>query len=119
MPDGPPEVKELNSKELIIRQSLAGGGTFTIVCGESKLTCAAVDGQAQPLRWAWNLVGGSGQESVVQTVTPQGINYQFKGTDYQLRPLPDSGSCQKSSNGDIQIISNNSGKLVLNLAVGD
>lgn len=118
-PDGPPEVKELSSKELSIRQSLGGGGTFTIVCSESKLTCVAVNGQGQPLRWAWNLVGGLGQESVVQTVTLQGINYQFKGTDYQLRLLPNSGSCQKSSNGDIQIISNNSGKLVFDLAVGD
>jgi hypothetical protein len=118
-PDGPPEVKELTPKELIIRQSLDGGGTFTIVCAEANLTCAAVNGQGQPLRWAWNLVGGSGQESIVQTVTPQGINYQFKGTDYQLRLVPNSGSCQKSSYGDIQIFSNNSGKLVLNLAVGD
>jgi hypothetical protein len=112
-PDGPPVVKELNAKDLSVQQPLSGGGSFTIVCQETAITCVGVDAQGQPLRWAWHLVGGARQKSVVRTVTPGGVSYQYSGSDYQLRLSPDSGSCLQLGNGDLQFSANNSGKLVL------
>ena len=116
-PDGPPVVKELNPTDLSIRQPLRGGGTFSIICRETNVTFTGVDGQGQPLRWAWDMVGGARQKSAVQTVTPNGIAYHYAGVDYQLRLAPDAGSCQQLDNGAIRLIPDGSGKLVLILAV--
>jgi hypothetical protein len=112
-PDGPPVVEELNSTDLSITQPLLGGGTFAIICCESKVAFTGVDRQGQSLRWAWNLVGGAQQKSAVQTVTPNSIAYHYAGFDYQLRLSAESGSCQELSNGVIQLSPNNSGKLVM------
>jgi hypothetical protein len=116
MPDGPPVVKELNPTDLSIRQPLGGGGTFSIVCGETNVTFTGVDGQGQPLRWAWDMVGGAKQKSAVQTVTSNSIAYHGTGIDYQLRLAPGAGSCQQLENGAIRLIPDGSGKLVLLLA---
>ncbi len=113
--EGPPVVKELDAKELSIEQSLTGGGRFSIVCGEKSITCAGVNGQGQPLHWAWDLVGGDGQKAVVRAVTVEGIKYKFAGTDYELRLPPESGSCRKMGNDEIRVSADGSGKLVLNL----
>jgi len=115
-PDGPPVVKELNPTDLSIRQPLGGGGTFSIVCGETNVTFTGVDGQGQPLRWAWDMVGGAKQKSAVQTVTSNSIAYHGTGIDYQLRLAPGAGSCQQLENGAIRLIPDGSGKLVLILA---
>jgi hypothetical protein len=112
-PDGPPVVKELSPTDLSIRQSLGGGGTFSIVCGETNITFTGVDGQGQPLRWAWDLVGGARQTSVVRTVLSNSINYHYAGTDYQLRLAPKAGSCQQLGNGDVRLTPDGSGRLVL------
>ena len=112
-PDGPPVVKELNPTDLSIRQTLRGGGTFSIVCRETNVTLTGVDGQGQPLHWAWDLVGGAQQKSAVQTVMPNGIAYHYTGMNYQLRLSPDAGSCQQLGNGAIRLNPNSSGKLVL------
>jgi hypothetical protein len=119
IPDGSPMVKELGSKDLSIQQSLAGGGTFTIICSENKVTCSGVDAQGQPLRWAWNLVGGEQQKNVIREVTPDGIGYRYSGMDYELQLSPDSGSCQQLSDGSIRISPNKFGKLVLVLKTTD
>jgi hypothetical protein len=113
VPEGAPEVQELNTKDLRISQRLAGGGSLSLVCSESKLTCTGVDGQGQPLRWAWNLVGGNGQKSAVRTVTSKSIDYQFGGTKYRLKVPTGSVRCEQLADGDILLVASDSGKLVL------
>jgi hypothetical protein len=112
-PEGPPVVKELNPTDLSIQQPLSGGGTFSIVCRETNVTFTGVDGQGQPLRWAWDLVGGAQQQSAVQSVTTNGVIYHYTGVNYQLRLSPDAGFCQQLGNGAIRLSPNTSGKLVL------
>ncbi len=116
-PDGPPAVKELNQTDLRIEQPLGGGGTFSIVCGETQVTCTGLDGQGQPLRWAWDLVGGNQQKSAVQKVTANGVLYHSNEANYQLTLSPGAGFWRQMDNGTIRIIANGSGKLVLNLDV--
>ncbi len=116
-PEGSPSVRELDPTDLIIRQPLASGGTFSILCCETNVTFIGVDGQGQPLHWAMNLVGGAGQAAVVQTVTTNGVAYQYDGVNYQLNLAPDTGTCQQLSNGDIQLNPDSSGKLALILNV--
>lgn len=125
VPQGLPAVKELDPTDLSIQQPLVGGGTFSIVCCESNVTFTGVDGNGQPLNWAWNLVGGAQQTSAVQNVTSNSITYVFypvaadgstgTGVNYQLQTASGMGSCQQLGNGNILIIPNNSGKLMLNL----
>lgn len=112
-PDGPPVVIELNPTDLSIRQPLRGGGTFSIVCCETNVTFTGIDEQGKPLHWAWDLVGGAQQNSVVQTVTSNSIVYHSTGMNYQLSVPPDAGSCQQLGNGAIRLSPNSSGKLVL------
>ena len=113
LPDGPPVVKELNATKLSIRQPLRGGGTFSIVCGETDVTFTGVDGQEKPLPWAWDMVGGAQQKSAVQTVSANYIAYKYAGANYQLRLSPDTGFCEQLSNGAIRLHPDSSGKLVL------
>jgi hypothetical protein len=112
-PQGQPIVKELNPTDLNIRQPLNGGGTFSIACTESNITCIGINALGQPLNWAWKLVGGSQQTSAVQKVSANGISYKYIGTDYRLRV--DIGSCQQLENGDLLISPDSSGKLVMTL----
>ena len=112
-PAGPPVVKELNAKDLSISQPVCGGGVFSIVCAETKVTFTGMDDQGQPLRWAWNLVGGAQQKAAVRRVTPNGIAYHFTGMDYLLKLSPHEGSCEQLGDGSIRLSPNASGKLVL------
>ena len=112
-PGGPPVVEELSPTDLSIQQPLGDGGTFSIVCGETNITFTGADGQGQPLRWAWDLVGGAQQTSAVQNVTSNSITYSYTGVNYQLQMAPNAGSCQQLSNGDIQLSPGSSGILVL------
>ncbi|HZI32896.1 MAG TPA: hypothetical protein VFF11_11180 [Candidatus Binatia bacterium] len=112
-PEGSPVVKELNSTDLSIEQSLSGGGIFSIVCGEDNITFTGTDGKGQPLRWAWNLVGDAGLKSVIKDVTLNTIAYRYDGVNYRLRLAPREGSCRRLSNGDVQLGPNSSGKLVV------
>ena len=111
--DGPPVVSELTPTDLSIRQPLRGGGTFSIICAETKVTCTATDEQGKPLPWAWDLVGGAHQKSVVQGVTSNSVNYRFGGMSYQIKLSPDMVTCRQLDNGVIRISPNSSGKLVL------
>jgi len=111
-PEGPPVVKELNRTDLSIDQPLRGGGTFSVICEENKITCAGVDAQRQPLNWAFEMVGGAPQKAVVQTVKPGGIAYQNSGMNYELHLAPGAGSCEQIDNGDIRLAPNSAGKLV-------
>src|SRR6266404_3620261 len=114
-------VKELNRTDLSITQKLNGGGTFTIVCRKSIITCTCVDNRGQPLRWAWDMVGGARQTTAVQKVTPNSITYVFSpvsvngtagtGVSYQLRLSAGAGSCRQLSNGDLRLSPNSSGVL--------
>ncbi|MDB6110215.1 MAG: hypothetical protein JWR69_1965 [Pedosphaera sp.] len=112
-PQGPPVVKELNATDLSIIQPLSGGGSFSIVCCETNVAFTGLDAQGQPLRWAWNLVGGAQQTSAVQNVASNSITYNYTGVNYQLQLAPGAGSCQLLSNGDIRLSPNSSGKLAL------
>jgi hypothetical protein len=111
VPDGPPVVEEQSETELRIRQPLGGGGTFSMVCGESRVTCTGVDGQGKPLSWAWDLVGGNRLKSAVQAVETSRVAYQFRGTTYQLRLAADAGFCQRREDGSIRLCANKAGKL--------
>jgi hypothetical protein len=114
-PDGAPEVIELNKTDLSIRQPLQGGGNFSIICRENSIIFSGADGQGQPLHWAWNLVGGQRQKSAVQNVSSKRIAYHDGGVNYQLKLAPDGGVCQQLRNGDIRLMPDNSGKLILKL----
>ena len=113
VPDGPPVVKELNKTDLSIRQPLHGGGTFSIICGETNVTFAGLNKQGQPLRWAWDLIGSSRQKSAVQAVALNTVTYHYAGANYQLGLSPGTASCQPSGNGAIRLSPDKSGKLVL------
>lgn len=113
-PLGIPVVKELNPTDLSIQQPLSGGGTFTMVCGETDVTFTGVNSQGQPLNWALDMVGGSQQASAIQSVTSNTITYSYNGMNYQIQLT--SGSCQQLGNGHIRLSPNGSGKLILVLA---
>ena len=112
-PRGAPVVNGAGTKELQIRQPLEGGGKFVIACAENKITFTATDGESKPLRWAWRLVGGVKQKAIVQSVTSLAVNYSYVGGQYKLRPARGSGSCRQLNNGDIEIVANDSGTVVL------
>jgi hypothetical protein len=113
IPDGPPVVRELNKTDLSIRQPLRGGGTFSIICGETNVSFVGVNKQGQPLRWAWDLIGGSQQKSAVQAVALNSVTYHYAGANYQLGLSPGTAFCQPSGNGVIRLSPDRSGKLVL------
>jgi len=115
VPDGPPTVKELNATDLSIIQPLRGGGSMSIICGETSVTFVAVDKQRQPLRWALDSVGGAGQNGIVQTVSSNSVSYQSNGTAYQLKPSRSAGSFEQLTNGVVRILPNASGGLDLPL----
>ena len=114
-PQGPPVIKELTATDLSIKQPLEGGGIFSIVCSEDRVSFSAVNQQGLPLHWAWRLVGGAKQDSIVQTVGADQIAYRYAGTDYQVRLISNSGSCEQLTNGDLQISANASGSLGIEL----
>lgn len=110
-PTGTSEVKELSPADLEITQPLAGGGSFSMTCAERKVSCTGIDGQGKALRWAWELAGGAGQRSVVQEASTDGIAYRFAGANYRVRV--GAGACRQLDNGDIRIIADGGGKIVL------
>ena len=115
VPEGPPVVTELSPTELSVRQSLHEGGTFSMICCETHITCTGVDGRGKPLNWVWDMVGGAQQKSAVRAVAFNGVTYHSNGTDYQLRLAPDTGSCEQLDNGTIRLRPDHLGKLGLNL----
>jgi hypothetical protein len=110
---GVPAVKQLTAVELGIVQPIQGGGTFSIICGETQVRFTAVDKQGKPLPWGWNLIGSDGQKSVVRTVTPDAVHYRYGGTDYELKAVDDSGSFKEMDDGTIRLVANNAGKITL------
>jgi hypothetical protein len=111
--DGPPLVKELNKTDLSIKQPLRDGGIFSMVCRETGIVFTAVDEQGKPLPWAWDLIGGARQQSLVKAVTSHGVVYHSTGADYQLKLPSDMGSCQLLDSGIIRLLPNSSGKITL------
>src|ERR1700751_4345013 len=105
-PKGIPAVKEMNSTDLSMEQSLKGGGTFSIVCREKQVTFCGKDAQGKPLKWAWKITGGEGLKAVVKKVKLDAILYDDLGVDYQLKLDPVSGSCHQLEDGSIQLTAN-------------
>ncbi len=113
IPQGPPIVKELNPTDLNIVQPLSGGGALSISCTESNITCIGTGAAGQQLDWAWDMVGGSQQASVIQGVNSNSISYSYLGTSYILKL--DAGSSQKLGNGNIRLTPDASGRMILDL----
>jgi hypothetical protein len=113
--EGTPVVKELNSTDLSIQQSLRGGGIFSIICAEKEVTFLGKDGDGKPLKWAWDIVGGTGLKSTVRRVDAHGVWYRHSGVEYRLQPGSRAGSCQQLIDGRIRLLPNDQGKLVLKL----
>lgn len=113
VPEGAPVVRELNRTDLSIEQPLRGGGMLTMVCRETRVTCEGVDGHGEPLRWAWDIVGGERQKSVVRMVTPRKVGYHGAGVDYELKLARGGGLCEQLDNGTIRLSPNHRGKLDL------
>ena len=82
-----------------------------MICGETNVMFTGMDGQGQPLPWAWELVGGIQQKSAVQAVTPDAVFYHYSGVNYFLKLSPDEGSCRQLTSGVIRLTPNDSGKL--------
>ncbi len=117
MPEGSPVVKDQSPTELSIAQSLHGGGVFSMVCSETTVSATGTDGRGQPLKWAWNLVGGASQKAAIQNVATNGVTYHYVGADYSLQLASDSGACEQLTNGVVRLTPNRFGKVVLILGV--
>ncbi len=117
-PVGPPVVKEINPTQLSITQTLADAGTFSLLCSETEIRCAAVDPRGRALPWAWDLIGGAAQKAVVQTIRSNSVAYRFSARNYLLQLAPNSGSCHPLENCAIRLTPNASGELVLLLNAG-
>jgi hypothetical protein len=112
-PEGAPVVKEANSTDLSLVQKLQGGGTFTMICAEEGIKFNGVNAQGKPLNWEWKIVGGNHLKSIVKEVNPSSVVYGQSEGNYRLKFGSGAGACRQSADGDIQLIPNNSGKLVL------
>jgi len=117
-PEGLPVVKELNSTDLSIEQPLRGGGSLSIVCGEKSIRFLGVDREGKSLRWALEVIGNAGLESVVQRVATNHVTFHHDGMVYQLRLARREGTCEPLSNGHIRLIPNRSGGLGVLLESG-
>ncbi len=113
VPEGDPIVQSSGVKKLKVEQPLKDAGKFLMICAEHKITCTVVDCNGKPLPWAWQLVGGAQQKSIVQSVAPQTVDYLYMGANYQLRSQRGFGFCHHLDNGDIQIVANDAGTIVL------
>jgi len=111
--DGQPMVRELNQTDLSITQPLSGGGRFSMICRESKVSCTGVDARGNSLHWAWDMVGGEQQKAAVQIITSNSVAYHCSGMNYELRLSPKAGFCQPLANGGIRLNPNSAGKLGL------
>jgi hypothetical protein len=114
-PQGEPAVTELNATDLSIRQALASGGEFSLICRERTLSCAGVDAVGRPLPWAWIFAAGPEQSSPVLNVTANTITYRYKDSRYRLHLT--SGSCRRTNDDCLQLTADDSGKMVLTLDV--
>ncbi len=112
VPKDAPVVKEKNSRELSIEQSLQGGGTLSVLCAEDRLNFNCFDEKGKPMKWAWNIVGGDRLNLMVTRVSPGFIAYHHSSVDYRLKFEPGAGSCRRLEDG-IQLMPNNAGKLVV------
>jgi hypothetical protein len=112
-PAGSPVVKELNPTDLSIRQPLKDGGVFSVICKETGVTFTGLDGQGEPLKWGWTIVGGARLKSIVKEVRAASVVYSYAGVNYQLKLGSQAGSCHQLQDGSIQLLPNEAGKLVL------
>lgn len=112
-PQGLPVVQELNPTDLRVTQPLSGGGAFTLSCTESNVTCRATNAAGQPLGWTWELAGGGPMAAAVQSVNATSLAFSYGGTSYHLQL--DAGTCQQLGNGNIRLVPDASGTVVLNL----
>jgi len=113
-PEGRPRVQEINATDLRIEQPLKGGGTFSLVCKEGSLKMTALNGDKKPMSWACDLKGGSRLKSHVNQVNPTAVMLQHGGVSYRLK-LGSRGACSQLESGDLRLMPNGSGDLVLEL----
>ena len=116
-PDGNPVVKELNSADLHINQSLKGGGNISFICREKEVEITALDATGKPIQWACDLIGEAGLKSVVKQVNATGVTFSYRGTEYQLKTT--AGSCHLLNDGSIQLLPNKSGTLAMTFVMTD
>ncbi len=111
--DGAPTVKEVNATDLAITQPLRGGGSFSLVCSEASLACAATDGDGHPMTWAWDLIGGPRLAATVTDVSANAVSFSAHGARYQLRLA--AGQAKAIAAGHLRLTADTQGKLVLRL----
>lgn len=111
--EGKPVVKEKGAEELSIVQKLKSGGAFSIICAEKQLSFEGVDGNGKPLNWACTIVGGDALKRTVNEVTRGAVLFTHSGVQYRLVAGPRAGSFRQLSDGAIQLVPNESGRLVL------
>ena len=117
-PVGQPVVTESSTTILKVKQCLSGGGTLSLDFSEAAITVTGLDERGKTLLWAFDLVTGVQPELRLITVTSNSVSYSYRGTDYQLRLSPGTGSCQQLTNGDIRLSPNKTGNLALVPVVG-
>ena len=108
---GSPMTEELGRSELGIEQPLGNGGTFSIVCAEKSITFTGTNEHDHALPWALDFVGGSGFNTIVKSITLDKITFLHEGIHYGIHLT--TGSCQRSENGDIRLMPDSSGKLII------
>ena len=112
---GDPQVQSTSPEELTIRQPLAQGGRFEIICQPDQLICQAWDNSGQPLAWVWRWLPGRAENFPVKRVTSGELAYSYKGNDFVITIPTGQGRFQGSPSGPIQMLPNATGRLVLPL----
>jgi hypothetical protein len=111
--EGDPTVVQSSPTELKIVQPLKGGGALTIVCAESLLSFSAIDAQQHPIRWGWELHGGTSQARAVTGSSDNRLQFNAGGFTYDL--TLGEGAFKHTSDGLILMQSTDTGRLTLQL----
>ncbi len=111
-----PVVKELNATDLSIVQPIKSGGSLSIICAENAITISAKDEQGKALRCVWDIIGGRTFQAMIHDVSGNELTYRHSGVSYKLKLA--AGSCRRIEGGDIRLIPDREGKLVLTFDTG-
>ena len=111
-----PVVKELNATDLSIVQPIKSGGSLSIICAENAITISAQDEQGKALRCVWDIVGGRTFQAMIRGVSGKELTYQHSGVSYKLKLT--AGNCRQLAGGEIRLIPDREGKLVLTFDTG-
>jgi len=106
-----PQVQEASAKELQIKQSVAGGGSISILCAEGNISFCGIDGQGKPLHWALKFVGGEKLKLMIQSIETDAVYFQHAGINYELHLSRGIG---KATDGELEVVADARGRAVLN-----